>query len=104
MARKPETNFRARVKRDLATLRETVVFPIQQQTILGDPDLICCIRGKFVALELKSAKGKASVLQTHKLESVRKAGGVAFTVFPSLWEEIFASLNILAGGSYESSS
>lgn len=98
MARKPETNFRARVKRDLATLPYTVVFPIQQRSIIGDPDLICCIRGNFVAIELKSQEGKLSALQQHKLEAVRQAQGYGYTVWPSMWEELFALLNVLARG------
>jgi hypothetical protein len=98
MARKPETNFRVRVKRDLATLPETMIFPIQQQTILGDPDFVLCVRGRFVALELKSVRGKASALQKYKLESVRKSGGLAFEVYPKTWAEVFTALNILARG------
>ncbi len=92
MSQKPETVFRKRVMRDLKTLPSTVVFPIQQKTIAGDPDLILCIAGLFVALELKSEKGKVSKLQEHKLVSISKAGGVAMVVFPNKWDEIFKFL------------
>jgi DNA polymerase-1 len=53
---------------------------------------------RFVALELKSVRGKASALQKYKLESVRKSGGLAFEVYPKTWAEVFTALNILARG------
>ncbi len=43
----------------------------------GLPDLRLCIKGKFVAVELKSLKGKVSELQAHNLHKITKAGGIA---------------------------
>ncbi len=85
---KPETLFRQKVVKDLTALDHVAIFSIQQRSIKGDPDLLICARGVFLALELKSEKGKASKLQEFKLDKIRKAGGVAFVVYPDNWGTI----------------
>ena len=47
---------------------------------VGLPDIICCINGKFVGIEVK-APGKENTLtaiQQHTIELIRQAGGIAF--------------------------
>lgn len=43
----------------------------------GIPDLICCVKGKFVGLEVKTSTGKVSALQEVMLRRIRKANGIA---------------------------
>lgn len=43
----------------------------------GIPDLICCYRGFFVAIEVKTSTGRLTKLQDLTLEDIRKAGGIA---------------------------
>ncbi|MBP2655621.1 MAG: hypothetical protein H6Q73_3190 [Firmicutes bacterium] len=52
----------------------------------GIPDLLCCIRGKFVALELKTEKGRATVLQKYNLFKIQDAGGYARVLRPAEFE------------------
>lgn len=52
----------------------------------GIPDLLCCIRGRFVALELKTEKGKATVLQKVNIFKIQEAGGYARVLRPSEFE------------------
>lgn len=52
----------------------------------GIPDLLCCIRGKFVALELKTEKGKPSVLQKFNIYKIQESGGYARVLRPSEFE------------------
>jgi len=42
----------------------------------GIPDIIGCSHGWLFAIELKTKTGKATPLQLHVLEQIRKAGGV----------------------------
>ena len=46
----------------------------------GIPDILCCYRGHFLAIEVKSptGKGRASDIQKLKIKAIRDAGGVAF--------------------------
>lgn len=52
----------------------------------GIPDLLCCIRGKFVALELKTEKGRPSVLQKFNIYKIQESGGYARVLRPSEFE------------------
>ena len=38
----------------------------------GIPDLIICLKGKFVAIELKNEDGKASALQSYNIDKINK--------------------------------
>ena len=46
----------------------------------GIPDIIVCYKGKFLAFEVKTEKGKLSKLQEITIEKIRNAKGVAFKV------------------------
>ena len=46
----------------------------------GVPDIVCCIKGKFVAIECKAGKGKTTALQDLELEKIRQAKGFAYVV------------------------
>jgi hypothetical protein len=96
---KPETRFRTNyVLPFLKTLKMTARFPIQQLTMVGDPDLMLCIRGKFVAMELKAEGGRVSALQEYKLNEVRRCGGLALIVDPHNWESTKQTLVRMDGG------
>lgn len=45
----------------------------------GIPDLICCVKGLFVAIEIKrpDGKGVTSALQEINIEQIKKSGGIA---------------------------
>tara|TARA_R110000868_G_scaffold17606_6_gene76883 strand:- start:2014 stop:2340 length:327 start_codon:yes stop_codon:yes gene_type:complete len=47
---------------------------------VGSADLIGCLDGRFVALEVKTAVGRASTEQRQWLELVRRHGGFAAVV------------------------
>ena len=54
----------------------------------GTPDILACVNGYFLAIEVKAQTGKPSELQLVKVEAIRKAGGFAFVVYPSGWERL----------------
>lgn len=94
----PETKFRiGKVVPFLKHLPNTYIMAIQQLSKVGDPDLIVCIKSKFVAMELKyDQKEKLKKLQKLKLDLIRKAGGVALEVNPQNWEEVKITLRGMA--------
>jgi hypothetical protein len=83
----------------LNRLPDTMIFPIQQLAIRGDPDYILCIRGLFVGLELKAPGGKLSKLQAYKLNKIEETGGRSFVADPDNWPDVSRELRALAGGS-----
>ena len=46
----------------------------------GVPDILGCYRGRFIALEVKSASGKPSKIQQAQLDAIKKAGGITGVV------------------------
>ena len=42
----------------------------------GEPDIIGCCQGRFFAFEVKTATGKPTRLQLHRLEEWRQAGAI----------------------------
>ena len=99
MAQKPETNFRNNVvKPFLKTLLNTHVFPISQTSIRGTPDLIMCMAGRFVAMELKSGSGVLSALQRYNLDEVTRCKGVSIVASPRNWDEVKKLLKQLDEG------
>ena len=53
---------------------------------VGVPDIIACVNGHFVAVEVKSATGKPSELQLYHLDEIQKAGGHSFLLYPKDFE------------------
>ena len=60
----------------------------------GIPDLLVCWKGRFVAIELKSSRGRATPLQEFELESIRSSGGFGAVLRP----EDFDSFKALMEG------
>ena len=54
----------------------------------GTPDILACVNGYFIAIEVKADNGKPSELQLAKIADIRKAGGFAYVAYPSGWEKL----------------
>ncbi len=53
----------------------------------GILDLTLCVNGKFLAIELKSEKGKTSLLQEYNIKEIQRCGGKAIVLRPSGFNE-----------------
>ena len=53
---------------------------------VGTPDIIACVNGHFVAVEVKAENGRPSELQLHHIEEIKKAGGYATILYPKDFE------------------
>ena len=54
----------------------------------GTPDILACVNGYFLAIEVKAQTGTPSELQLAKIDAIRKAGGFSYVVYPSGWEKL----------------
>lgn len=101
MSKKAETLFRTKFQNRLKDLPSGWFESIQQKTIHGTPDMLGCIRGRFVALEFKAhSKAVVSELQKLKLKRIRTAGGYGFLVYPENADIIFDVLKSISKGRF----
>jgi hypothetical protein len=90
----PETQFKMRVQARLKEIPNAFFYKVQQVALRGIPDIVGCVKGHFVALELKVGKNRADKLQKWTMNEIKEAGGYAFEVTPDNFNDIF---NILWG-------
>lgn len=64
-------------------------------SLRGIPDYLGCVRGRFVALELKIETGRPSALQTFIIGKINEAGGYARVVYPSNLDEVLREVSCL---------
>lgn len=53
----------------------------------GIPDLICCINGHFVAIELKGSDGQPSELQKYNIRKINECNGIGLILYPENFED-----------------
>lgn len=49
---------------------------------MGVPDILACINGYFVGIEVKAESGTPSELQKHNRELIKYAGGISVILYP----------------------
>lgn len=47
----------------------------------GTPDIVCCHKGQFVAIEVKRPGEKPTELQKYNIREIQRAEGTAFTAW-----------------------
>lgn len=52
----------------------------------GIPDILACVNGHFVAIEVKGPSGKPSDLQLYNIREITKAGGIGVILYPDQFE------------------
>ncbi len=84
-----EKNFENKIKQHLKNEGCWYVkYFANRMTRTGVPDILACVNGYFVAIEVKADKGKPSELQLWNREQIRKANGIAIVAYPNQWEEL----------------
>ena len=68
---------------------------IQRQ---GVPDLLVCINGKFLGIEVKADDGKPSQLQLHNISQIRKAGGIGIVLYPNKFKHFQELVTMMITG------
>lgn len=59
----------------------------------GIPDILACVNGYFVGIEVKAQDGKPSELQLLNVQRINDAGGFAFVLYPSKFAEFKAFID-----------
>ena len=81
MARTPEAKVKAHIKKILQL--HGVYYAMPMGTGYGNsgvPDFLCCLNGKFLAVEAKASGGSVTALQYKHLHDIEKSNGVWWVV------------------------
>ena len=73
-----------------------VKFFANRMTKSGIPDILACVNGYFIGIEVKAEHGKPSKLQKHQREQIHLAGGYSIILYPQdylLFQSFIDSLN-----------
>lgn len=82
MAQTPEAKVKEKIKKILK--EHNVYFAMPMGTGYGNsgvPDFLCCVDGKFLAIEAKAGKGVPTALQEKNMRDIKAAGGVVMVVY-----------------------
>lgn len=77
-----------------------VKFFANRMTKNGIPDVLACINGYFVAVEVKAENGKPSELQKYRVKEINDAGGCAIILYPDQYEKFKKLVNFLNNDSW----
>lgn len=79
-----EKTFENKVKKYLESKGAWFVkFFANSFTKAGVPDILTCVNGHFVGIEVKAQNGKPSELQLYNVSKINEAGGFAMILYPS---------------------
>lgn len=53
----------------------------------GVPDVLACVNGYFMGIEVKGPKGKPSELQIYNLRKIIRSNGIAILLYPKDFEQ-----------------
>lgn len=102
MARTPENAVKAKVVNILKGEGVYYFFPATGGFgRSGVPDIVCCVAGKFLAIECKAGKNKPTTLQVNEIERIRRADGVAVVANEENWDMVRDIVRKLKGAKHE---
>lgn len=85
----PEKIFETKIKEFLSEHNIWhVKYFANRNTKSGIPDILACVNGYFVAIEVKAQGGTVKELQKYHLGKIRESGGFGYVVYPSGFEEL----------------
>jgi hypothetical protein len=98
MATTPEGKVKAHVRKILDAADVYYFSPAANgYGRVGIPDIICCYRGKFVAIECKAGKGKTTALQDREIASIKDRGGIALVINEDNYDAVTDALTAIDG-------
>jgi hypothetical protein len=83
MSKQPETIFKEKFREQLDAIPFSWWVKLKLPSVLGIPDILGTIRGRFVALELKKSEAeKPAKIQLYHLDVISQCGGYARVAYP----------------------
>lgn len=89
MAATPERRIKEKI---VAVLKDEAVYYFFPATHgygrSGVPDIIACVNGRFLGIEVKAGTNKPTALQVREIEHIRRCGGVAIVANEENWDMV----------------
>lgn len=63
----------------------------------GVPDIVCCVRGRFLAIECKAGTNEPTALQLREITKIQESKGVAAVIRESNLEMVETLLQEMTG-------
>lgn len=96
-----EKNFENKIKKYLDEQGCWYVkYFANRMTKSGIPDILACVNGYFVGIEIKAQNGKPSELQIYHRDMIRGAYGYGIILYPNQWEDFKDFIEMLMNGSF----
>jgi len=81
MAATPESKVKKQVVKILQEVGAYYFYPVTGgYGRSGVPDVVACLRGRFIGIECKAGKGQTTALQDKNLRDIENAGGISWVV------------------------
>lgn len=91
-----EKNFENKIKKFLKDRGCWYVkYFANRNTRAGVPDILACVNGCFVAIEVKAENGKPSELQKWNVEQIQKSQGYAVILYPNQYNDFAAMIDAI---------
>ena len=91
-----EKNFENKIK---SFLKENnawfVKFFANRMTKVGVPDILACVNGYFIGIEVKAQNGRPSELQLWNVSKIKESEGFAVVLYPNQFEDFKALVHKL---------
>lgn len=98
MATTPEAKVKAKIKAILKAHNIYYAMPIGTgYGNSGVPDFLCCVNGKFLAIEAKAGKGTTTALQDKNIKQITESGGVALVINETNLADIETHIKLARG-------
>ena len=94
----PETKVKNKIKKILK--EHGVYYAMPMGTGYGNagvPDFLCCVHGKFLAIEAKAGSGKTTALQDKNFSAIHDCGGQAWVINENNLHELVETIKFLKG-------
>jgi hypothetical protein len=64
---------------------------------VGIPDILACVNGRFIGIEVKAEDGHPSALQIRNITLIRESGGLGYILYPKDFESFKSDIRRLLG-------
>lgn len=88
----PEGKVKKEIKEYLRSIGAYFFLPVQTGYGSSTLDILACVNGRFVAIEVKQPGGKATVRQKLIIDQIRAAGGTA--ILADSADEVWCRFNL----------